>query len=195
MTRTLRIAVADDEPLMMRWYIETLTKMGHEVCVRAANGRELLEGCKTSMPDLIITDVRMPDLSGIDAIAALNSGRVIPLIIVSAFHDDQDMECPLEQHVVVHLVKPIKQADLRIAIALVERRFREFTAVQKESANLPQAFEDRKVVERAKGILMKRTDLDEAEAFYRLQNLSQLRSQRLVDVAHTIVEAGEVLTP
>jgi response regulator NasT len=194
MTPPLRIAVADDEPLMLRWYVETLSKMGHDVCVRAADGQELVEKCQAEHPDLIITDIRMPLMSGVEAVAALQEQAPIPVILVSAFHDSEDLEDTLKRHVLAYLVKPIKQPDLKMAIALVVRRFREFEALQKQAENLAQALEDRKLIERAKGILMKRGGMDEPDAFHRLQKLSQLKNQKLVEVARTIVVADEAFT-
>jgi response regulator NasT len=196
MTSTsLRIAVADDEPLMLRWYAETLAKLGHEVCVCAADGRELVEMCQSARPDLIITDIRMPNLNGIDAVSALNSESPVPVILVSAFHDTEHIDSALEQHVLAYLVKPIKQADLQTAIAVVIRRFREFVALQNQADTLSQALEDRKLIERAKGILMKRAGMDEPDAFRRLQKISQQKNQKLVEVARTIVVAEEAFAP
>ncbi len=194
MTQSLRIAVADDEPLMLRWYVETLTKMGHEVCVRAADGRELVEMCERAQPDLIITDIQMPRLSGIEAIAALNNGSAIPVILVSAFHDSENVDCAVEQHVLAYLVKPIKRANLQTAIAMVVCRFREFEALQKQAEDLTQALADRKLIERAKGILMKRAGMDEPDAFHRLQKISQQRNQKLVEVARIILVAEEAFS-
>jgi AmiR/NasT family two-component response regulator len=183
MTRSLRIAVADDDPTMLRWYVRTLTAMGHEVCVCAADGMELVEKSEHARPDLIITDIRMPNLSGVEALAQLQNIPSIPVILVSGFHDEEDVERALEHPVLAYLVKPINQADLQITIALVERRFREFAAL-----------EDRKLIERAKGILMKRAGMNEPDAFHRLQKLSQQQNQKLVEVARAIVVAEEAFS-
>jgi DNA-binding NarL/FixJ family response regulator len=87
MNHALRIAVADDEPLMLRWYERVLGKLGHVVCVLARDGRELVEKCRAAHPDLIITDIRMPRVNGFEAIAALRAEMPVDVILVSAYHD------------------------------------------------------------------------------------------------------------
>jgi response regulator NasT len=117
------------------------------------------------------------------------------VILVSGFHDSEDVEAALNQPVLAYLIKPIKQSDLQTAIVLVDRRFREFVALQKQAENLTQALADRKVIERAKGIMMKRVGMDEPDAFQRLQKLSQRKNQKLVEIARTIVDAEEAFSP
>lgn len=195
MTQTLRIAVADDEPDMRDYFQKCLTRLGHKVVAVAATGNELLEKCRTNPPDLVITDIKMPDMDGIDAATKIYRERAIPVILVSAFSDPQLIERAEADHVLGYLVKPIKQADLVPAIALAMRRFEQFEALHREAADLRQALEDRKVIERAKGILMKRTQLDEQEAFRRLQRLASEKSRKLVEIAQMILLAEEAAQP
>lgn len=191
MSHSLRIAVADDEPLMRRWYQQTLSKLGHDIVVCAANGQELVEMCNSAQFDLVISDIKMPELDGIDAVASIREAGPVPVILVSAYHENGFIQRALEQHVLAYFVKPIKQADLETALALVMRRWQEFDALQKQADNLSQALEDRKLIERAKGVLMKRADLEEGDAFRRLQRISQERNEKLVDVARTILTADQ----
>ena len=195
MMQPLRIAVADDEPIMRRWYENALANLGHEVVVSAPDGQVLVEGCGSERPDLIITDIEMPTLDGIAAIAAIRDETPLPVILVSAHHTTDYVERALHHHVLAYLVKPIKQPDLETAIALVVRRFAEFRALQQEADSLTQALNDRKIIERAKGILMQRAELAEPAAFKRLQQLSQERNQKLVEVAKAIVAADEAFAP
>lgn len=191
MNRSLRIAVAEDEPLMRTYLQETLTVLGHQVVLLAKTGRELVQEYQAHKPDLVITDVRMPDMDGLDAAAAIYANELLPIIVVSAHHDPDLIERAERNHVVAYLVKPIKQEDLAPAIAIAMRRFQEFQATRQEADNLRQALEDRKILERAKGILMKRTGLDEPEAFRRLQKLARDNNRKLVDIARNIVMAEE----
>ncbi|MCA9070877.1 MAG: response regulator [Planctomycetaceae bacterium] len=191
MTKPLRVAVADDEPEMREYLQETLSLLGHEVSCAAATGRELLDHCQNFPPDLIITDIKMPDKDGIEASMELCKSHPLPVILVSAYHDPELVERALADHVLAYLVKPIKRADLETAIALVMRRFKEFHALQQQADDLRQALEDRKLVERAKGILMNRACLNEADAFRRLQKLSSEKNRKMADIARTIVEADE----
>jgi response regulator NasT len=195
MTQPLRIAVADDEPDMRDYFRKCLARLGHQVVAVAADGRELLELCRTCQPDLVITDIKMPDLDGIDAAMQLYRDRPVPVILVSAYHDAGLIARAEANHVMGYLVKPIKQADLEPVIALAVRRFEQFEALRREAADLRQALDDRKVIERAKGILMKRTGLDEQEAFRRLQKLASEKSRKLVEIAQMILVAEEAAQP
>ena len=191
MNRSLRIAVADDEPLMRKYLEETLAVLGHQVVLAAKTGRELLDNFGLTKPDLVITDVRMPDMDGLDAAAAIYAHDLVPIIVVSAHHDPDLIERAENNHIIAYLIKPIKQENLGPAIAIAMRRFQEFQATRQEADTLRQALEDRKILERAKGILMKRTGLDEPEAFRRLQKLARDNNRKLVDIAKNIVMAEE----
>ncbi len=195
MNKPIRIAVADDEPLMLRWYEQTLTKLGHQVVLAAENGRELAEGCREQVPDLIITDIEMPEMDGLAAVEEIQARTSLPIILVSAYHDQEFVERALRSQVLAYLVKPIKRPDLATAITIAMRRFQEFQALEQQAGNLAQALEDRKLIERSKGILMQRAGLDEQQAFRRLQKLSQDKNQKLVEVARTIVAAEEAFAP
>ncbi|MBT4864989.1 MAG: response regulator [Planctomycetaceae bacterium] len=187
--QTLRIAVADDEPDMRDFFQKVLSHLGHEVVAVAENGSELVALCRETPPDLIITDIVMPEMDGLEAVREICLERPIPAILVSAHHDAELLDRALREQVLAYLVKPIKRGDLEPAIALAIRRFREFEALHHQATNLQQALEDRKLIERAKGILMKRAELDEPDAFRRLQKLSSDRNQKMVVIARTIVEA------
>jgi response regulator NasT len=195
MNQSLRIAVADDEPDMRAYFQKCLPRLGHQVVVVAENGRELVERALTTHPDLVITDIKMPDMDGIDAATQLYQQRPVPVILVSAFHDADLIERAEGDHIMAYLVKPIKQSDLEPVIALVMRRFAQFQALRQEAADLRQALEDRKVIERAKGILMKRAGLDEQEAFRRLQKLASEESRKLIDIARMILVAEKAVQP
>lgn len=193
MTRPLRIGVADDELDMREYFQRMLPLLGHDVVFVAENGRELVERCLADRPELVISDIKMPELDGIEAAVQVCRDEPVPFIFVSAYHDADLVARAEADHALAYLVKPIKQADLQPAIAIAMRRFEQFQALRKEAANLRQALEDRKVIERAKGMLMKSAGLDEQDAFRRLQKLASDKNLRLVDVAHMIVTAGEAL--
>jgi two-component system, response regulator PdtaR len=191
MSEPLRIAVADDEPDMRDYFAKILPRLGHQVVAQARDGRELVEQCRALRPDLVITDIKMPEMDGIDAATALYKERPVPVILVSAFHDTELIERAEADHILAYLVKPIKQADLGPVIALAMRRFEQFQELRKEAADLRQALEDRKLIERAKGLLMKKAGLDEASAFRRLQKLASDKNLKLVQVAHILLTAEE----
>jgi response regulator NasT len=189
MTQSLRILVADDEPEMAEYYHETLTALGHRVVAVARTGQELIDLCRADNPDVVITDIKMPGRDGIDAAIEIASQRPVPVILVSAYHDPELIARALDNHVLAYLVKPVKQTDLQVAIALALRRFREFEVLREEATNLRQAITDRKVIERAKGIIMKRAGIDEQAAFRRLQKMASDRRQKLIDIAQSVLTA------
>jgi response regulator NasT len=191
MNRSLRIAIAEDEKIMQKYLEETLGLLGHQVVCSASTGRELVEQCKATKPEMVITDVHLPDQDGLEAAAAIYANEPVPIIVVTAFHDAELIARAERNHVLAYLVKPIKQQDLEPAIAIAMSRFSEFRAMRHEADNLRQALEDRKLIERAKGLLMRRASLDEPEAFRRLQTLARNKNKKLVEIAQIIITVEE----
>jgi len=195
MARTLRIVVADDEPRMQTYFRKILPALGHEVVGVAGTGRELVEQCRALNPDLVITDVKMPDMDGIEAAGEIYRNSAVPVILISAHHDLELIERAEADHAMAYLVKPVKQAHLEPTIAIAMRRFGEFQALRKDTEDLRQALADRKIIEQAKGILMSTAQMDEQAAFRRLQKLASEKNRKLIDIAHMILTAREALRP
>ena len=193
MSRSLRIAVADDEPDMRDFFEKMLPLCGHQVVSTAETGRELVEHCRALKPDLVITDIKMPDMDGIEASMEICRDQPLAVILVSAHHDPELIERAEADHVLAYLVKPIGKADLAPAIAVAMRRFSEIQILRQESADLRQALADRKVIEQAKGILMRVTGANEKDAFRRLQELAADKNQKLIDAAKTIISLEKTL--
>jgi response regulator NasT len=191
MRPSLRIAVADDELDMREYFQKLLPRLGHQVVGAAKDGKALIELCRQTRPDLVITDIKMPDMDGIDAAVQIYNEQPVPVILVSAFHDPALIARAEADHILGYLVKPVKPVDLELIIALAVRRFEQFQELRQEAADLRQALEDRKIIERAKGILMKRGPMDEQEAFRRLQKLASEKSRKLVEIARMILVAEE----
>lgn len=195
MKAPLKIAVADDEADVRDYYQRILRHLGHEVIVVADNGRQLVERCLADWPDVVITDIKMPEMDGIDASTALYHHKPIPVILVSAYYDADLVKRAEEDHVMCYLVKPIKTADLEPALSLTMRRFEQFEALRKEVCDPKKALELRKMMERAKKIVMLRANCDEVSAFSRLEEIASKRSQRLIDIAEMILVADEAFRP
>jgi AmiR/NasT family two-component response regulator len=195
MSRSLSIAVADDEPIMRDYYREILPLLGHRLACVAQSGREIVEFCRVTRPDLVITDIKMDDMDGIDAAREICAGDPLPVILVSAYHEPDLFERASSEHILAYLVKPIKQADLDAAIAIAMRRFEQFRDIRREAGELRQALEDRKILDKAKGIMMKKASVDESEAYRRLQKLARDNNQKLVDVARMILLAEQAFLP
>lgn len=195
MTQNLRISIADDEGDMRDFLERMLPRCGHQVVSVAENGQQLVEHCHQLAPDLVITDIKMPELDGIEATKQICTQRVVPVILVSAHHDAKLLERAGADYVVAYLVKPIVFADLQPTITIAMRRFEELQTLRKECTDLKQALCDRKLIEQAKGILMKIASVDEKEAFRRLQELASKSNKKLVDAAQLIVGLEKTISP
>src|SRR5262249_49239503 len=164
MTQRLRIAVADDERDMREYLQEALPRLGHEVVVVAEDGRQLAERCAVVKPARVIPDVKMPDMDGVEVSLAITRERQTPVILISAHHDAEILTRLGADHIMGYLVKPVSEPDLKTAIAVAMLRFQHFNELRQEAADLRQALKDRKLIERAKGVLMRRLRVDEDEA-------------------------------
>ncbi len=191
----LRIAIAENEPEMSACLHQSLRGLGHQVVATAQTGQALVEQCRAADPDLVITATRLPDMDGVRAATEVCAHRPVPIILLSAFRDKDDVACVRNDCVMAYLVKPISPAELEVAVALAMRHFEQFQALSKKTADLHQALEDRKVIERAKGVLMKQAGLDEDAAFHRLQKLARSHGQKMAEVARVILSVGDIFEP
>jgi response regulator NasT len=190
--RSLRIAVADDEPDTREFFERYLPRLGHQVVASAENGRQLVDLCRTARPDLIITDIRMPGMTGLEAVGELFREQTVPVIVVTAHADQQWVEQAQSVGAFGYLLKPITEKELAPAIGLAWRQFEMFQALRKEAADLKQALEERKLVERAKGSVVRRCSVPEAEAYRQMRKYASDRNLKLAEVARHILAAEDV---
>jgi two-component system, response regulator PdtaR len=184
----MKVLVAEDDPLIALGLTERLRSLGHEPVGPAADGAAAIELARTTSPDLYLFDVEMPKVDGLDAAAQLASeGLRRPVVIVTGVEDAALVERSVAGGVNAFLTKPIDTRELQAAIALAAARHAELVRAE-------QALEDRKVVERAKGLLMSALGLSEQDAFRRLQLTARERNLRLADVAARIVDQQSLLT-
>lgn len=189
----LRILVADDESLHSMSLRGQLEKLGHHVVAEAGNGKQALDLARELKPDLAILDIKMPEMDGIKAAEAMMNERPVPIILLSAFSEQDLADRAANAHVSAYLMKPVSENDLLPAIGLAMSRFAEFQSLHHEVDDLREALETRKLVERAKGILMRRLNLTEDEAFRRLQRRSQNENKKLGEIAEAIITADGML--
>ena len=187
MSQPLRIVVADDEPDMRDYFRKILSHLGYQVVGVAANGRELVEVCRTTTPDVVISDIKMPEMDGIEAACTIHSERPVPILLVSAYHDADLVQRATADHVMGYLVKPIKQTDLTPAISLAVQRFAQIQDLRKETGELRKAVTQSKVIEQAAAVLAKREGLQEAEGYRRLQERAAATGRKLVEMAQEIL--------
>ncbi|HBY93329.1 MAG: response regulator [Ardenticatenaceae bacterium] len=186
MART-RIIIADDESIIRMDLKEMLTALGYLVVGEVGDGRSAVNLARELRPDLIIMDVKMPDMDGIEAAKILTEERIAPVLLLTAFGQRDLIERAKEAGVVGYLVKPFRESDLTPAIEVALARFEEFRKLEEEVNTLSEALETRKLVDRAKGILMDRDGLNEQQAFRKIQKMSMNTRKPMKAVAEAII--------
>jgi len=170
---------------------EILDDLGYLVVGEAGDGRSAVNLGRELRPDIVIMDVRMPDLDGIEAAKILTEERIAPVLLLTAFSQRHLVERAKEAGVVGYIVKPFRESDLAPAIEVALARFEEFRTMEKEVDNLKDALESRKLVDRAKGILMDTQGLTEADAFRRIQKMSMNMRKAMKEIAQAIILTHE----
>ena len=183
----MRILIAEDETIIRLDLRALLEKAGLDVCAEARDGEEAVELARTERPDLAIMDVRMPRLDGIEAARRILDERPIPIVMLTAYGQDELVSRAIEAGVFGYLVKPFRETDLLPAIATARARHEELQTLREEAESLSEALSARKVIERAKGLLMAKEGLTESEAFDRLRRASQVSGRPLRVIAEAVV--------
>lgn len=194
MTETsLKILVADDEELSARSIASLVEALGHQVVGPALSGTEAVELAADAAPDLAILDIFMPGLTGVEVAERLASMHPIPVIFLTAYREPEDLDRVLHLPVFHYLVKPISPHELGPAIRIARARFAEWHSLCGTVDRLHQRLEDRKLIERAKGVLMEARGITEPEAYRMLQRESQNRSRSMAELARTVLESAALL--
>jgi response regulator NasT len=191
-TEKWRIIIADDESLIRLDLREMLTHLGYDVIAEAGDGRTAVELARKLRPDLMIMDIKMPEVDGIAAAEELTRERIAPIVLLTAYSDQALVERARDSGVVGYVVKPFREAELMPVIELSRARFNEFRTLEQEVGNLKDALETRKVIERAKGVLMETHGLRESEAFHRIRKTSMDARRSMKEVAEAILLAHEI---
>jgi AmiR/NasT family two-component response regulator len=183
-----RVLVAEDEALIRLDLVEMLREEGYDVAGEAADGEEAIKLASELNPDLVILDVKMPKVDGIEAAQHIAGNRIAPVVILTAFSQRDLVERARDAGAMAYLVKPFAKRDLVPAIELAISRFNELAALEQEVAGLTERLETRKIVERAKGILMTKQGLSEPEAFRWVQRTAMDRRTTMKAVAEAVIE-------
>ena len=189
---TMRILIAEDETIIRLDLREMLEKAGFDVCGEAKDGEEAVTLARTLEPDLVLLDVKMPKLDGIDAARRILEERPVPIVMVTAYGEEELVSRAVEAGVFGYLVKPFRETDLLPAIATARARHEELAALREEADSLTEALAARKAIERAKGLLMEREGLSEQDAFARLRKASQISGRPLKVVAEALIATLDV---
>jgi AmiR/NasT family two-component response regulator len=192
----LKVLIAEDDPVIALGLAERVRTLGHEPIGPAADGAMAVELARADAPDVYLFDIEMPNLDGLEAAQQLAAeGLRRPVVVITGVEDESLIERSIASGVGAYLTKPIDTRELQAALGLAAARQQEFVQLEAEVDRAQQALEDRKLVERAKGLLMSALDLSEQDAFRRLQLTARERNLRLVDVAARIVDQQSLLTP
>jgi response regulator NasT len=183
----MRILIAEDETIIRLDVRTLLEKAGHEVVAEARDGREAVALAEEHDPELIVMDVRMPHLDGIEAARQITDRKPVPIVMLTAYAEQDLVTRASEAGAFAYLVKPFREVDLLPALDTARARFEELSALRDEAADLAEALASRKAVERAKGILMQKDGIDEAEAFRRIRAASQKTGRTMRAVAEALI--------
>jgi len=187
-----RILIADDEPLIRLDLREMLQTLGYQVVGDASDGATAVKLARETHPDLVLMDIQMPELDGLEAARILTAENIAPVLLLTAYSQRDLVERAQQAGVVGYLVKPFRDSDIQPAIEVALARFEEFRALRTQMSTLEESLETRKIVDRAKGVLMDTQGLKEADAFRRIQKLSMDSRKSMRDVAEAILLAHQV---
>src|SRR3954451_10643713 len=186
-----RVLIAEDETIIRMDLAQMLERAGFEVCAQARDGIEAVDLAASERPDLAVLDVKMPRLDGIEAAKRILGERPIPIVMLTAYGQEELVSRAVEAGVFGYLVKPFREQDLVPAIATARARHEELAAVREEAESLGEALAARKAIERAKGILMEKEGLAEGEAVARLRRASQASGRPLRVIAEALIATFE----
>ncbi|MGI6091928.1 MAG: response regulator [Veillonellaceae bacterium] len=187
---SLRIVIADNESIIRMDLKEILQEAGHTVVGEATDGRKAVELVRKHRPELVIMDIKMPEMDGITAAKIISNEKLAPVLLLTAFSQKEIVEKAKDSGVLAYLVKPVKETNLFPAIEIAMSRFQEFTELERELEDVKKSLEARKILDKAKGILMDAYKLSESEAYRRIQQYSMSKRKSIREVAEAIIHAA-----
>lgn len=188
----IRVVIADDESIIRMDLKELLEEMGHQVVGEAADGRTAIELTRALKPDVVIMDIKMPVMDGLDAAKAIAEEKISPVVLLTAYSQKDLIERAKDAGVFAYIVKPFQESDIMPAIEIAVSRYLELQEKDEAIGDLEQKLETRKLVDKAKGILMDKYNMSEAEAFKRIQQQSMNQRRPMKDIAEAILIAHEI---
>jgi response regulator NasT len=188
----IRLVIADDESIIRMNLKETLVSLGYLVVGEAGDGVSVINLARELRPDLVLMDIKMPKLDGIQAAKVLTEEKIAPVLLLTAYSDRELVDRAKDAGVVNYIVKPFREAELLPAIEIAMARYQEFLEMDKQLYDLKETLDTRKLVERAKGVLMDTQGLKEQEAFRKIQQLSMNTRKSMKEIAQAILLANEI---
>lgn len=188
------VLIVEDEFLLAKSLSTQLSSLGNKVIGIAENGKQAVDMALELKPQLILMDIKLPEIDGITAAQLILQKLSVPIIIISAFSESSFITGAVNAGVINYLVKPISINDLQTAIDLSFARYQDISLLRQQVEELKAAMETRKLVERAKGIIIKQTGISEHEAFCKMQKISQQQNRNMAEVARAIITAAPALS-
>lgn len=190
MKSPLNIVIADNESIIRMDLREMLEEQGHTIVGEAHDGKQALELTRKYRPDLVMMDIKMPNMDGITAAKAIADEGISPVILLTAFSDSEIVNRAKDAGVLAYLVKPVREESISPAIEIALSRWQEMKELERELEEAKGSLEFRKTLDRAKGILMDAHNISESEAYRRIQRYSMMKRKPIKEVAEAIVRAG-----
>jgi response regulator NasT len=192
MAQQLRLVIADDESLIRMNLRETLIGLGYLVVGEAGDGISAIQLARTYRPDLVVLDVKMPKMDGIQAAKVIGAERIAPVLLLTAYVDRDQVEQASEAGVMHYIVKPYRESDLMPAIELAVARYRAIRDLDQQATELAETIETRRLIDRAKGVIMDTQGLKEQEAFRKMQQLSMNTRKSMREIAQAILITAQI---
>ena len=189
---SLRIVVVEDDPVANQFLKSTLEECGHRVLATAQTGTDMVKAVLAHEPDVVVFDIHLPHFNGLDALHQIYEQCILAAVAISGDKDMELIRRASEEHVLAYLIKPVEPQQLAAAVLVAWTRFQELASLTAANASLQQTLQNRKTIERAKGVLMKRFRWSEADAFRRLQRGAMNRRRSMVELAQDILNGAEV---
>jgi len=188
----LKVVVVEDDTNIRAFLKQTLEQQGHQVIGEAGTGTDMVRVVLETEPDVVVFDIHLPYLNGLDALRQIYEQRIVAAVAITADRDQDLVRRAVEEHVLAYLVKPFEGFQLAPVLAVARARFEQMQELSKENTSLKQSLQNRKLIERAKGVLMKRHRWTEAEAFRRLQRGAMNQRTTMADLAQKVINGIEV---
>jgi response regulator NasT len=188
----LKVVVVEDDNAIRLFLKEALIKLGYQVVGEASTGLDMVRTVLQLLPDVVVFDIHLPQLNGLEALRQIYQERVVAAVAITADRDTELVRRALEEHVLAFLVKPVEEYQLGPALQVAHARFGELQQLVSENATLKMTLQNRKLIERAKGVIMKRYRWSEAEAFRRLQRGAMNRRTTMAALAQDVLNGVEI---
>ena len=189
---SLRIIIADDEAVIRMGLRTMLEERGYQVVGEAGDGKRVLDLVEKMRPDLVFLDIKMPGLDGLAVAQQLAETHSVPVILLTAYGERSLVDRARQAGVMGYLMKPLRETDLEPAIEVALARFRDLRSLAEEITDLQETLETRKLVERAKGVLMQRLGLSEEDAYLRLQRAGRTSRRSMKEIAQQVLEGHDL---